>query len=105
MSELDRQIADIRKKYAEDKQSIKTRLTEEDSFKPSVAGPGLRRLQSMNYEHQAYPSSTTPVARDDYDYPSKYLNTQIDNYLQDSPAPRLALRKQATMYERPSYNY
>lgn len=84
--DLDKKIADIRKKYSEYNENIKARLSDDDSLGYRPSGPALRHMKSMNYEQ---PPLTT-------EYPSTYLKSQIDNYMQEPP--RLALRKQATMY-------
>lgn len=98
-SDLDKKIADIRKKYSDLSENVKTRFAEDDSsvnaapYRPS--GPPLRHMKSMNYDHtQDYPSTN-------------FLRSQLDNYMQvntaETPAPRLALRRQTTMYDRPGF--
>ena len=77
-TDLDKKIADIRKKYSDLSENVKTRFSEDDSsvgasaYRPS--GPPLRHMKSMNYDN-------TP------DYPSTtFLKTQLDNFMQSNAA-------------------
>jgi hypothetical protein len=50
--DLDKKIADIRKKYMDFSDNIKTRLSEDDSTSPNLkaSGPPLRHMKSLNYD-------------------------------------------------------
>lgn len=109
--DIDKKIADIRKKYADMSENIREnmrgRITEDDtamlsSYKmtaglnATTTGAALRKMKSINYDQQFIQQPPTDFTG----APSGYIKTHIDNFMPETSGVRLALRRQTTMFER-----